>query len=114
MTALERLPETAPSFLVELESGETTGTLTLRGVLGAASIAGLEAQIDQLGCMPCREVIIDLRLVTELEPIGANVILGLYHYVVGRGGQLRAVVPAGQIAAALDSVAGGVIPLEIG
>jgi anti-anti-sigma regulatory factor len=98
---------------VELLSSGTTGTLILSGVLGATSIAALEAQVDQLGCLPCRQVVLDMRAVTALEAIGANVILGLYHYVVARGGELRAIVPPGPVAELLDSVAEGLVPLTL-
>ena len=106
--------DAAPSVLVVLESSGTTDRLTVRGALCAGSIAALEAQVDQLGCVSCRDVIIDLRHLSELDPIGANVILGLYHYVVGRGGELRVIVPPGRVAAVLRSVTAGVIPLRAG
>jgi len=63
--------------------------LVLRGSLCGTSIAALEAQVDQLGCVPCDDVTVDLRGLRAIDPVGANVLLGLYHYVDGRGGRLR-------------------------
>jgi anti-anti-sigma regulatory factor len=106
------LAESAPVLQVELESSPTTCRLTLRGILCDSSIAALEAQVDQLGCTPCHEVVIDLRQVTRLDPVGANVIFGLYHYVVGRGGELRAMTAHDQVTATLRAVAGAEIPID--
>ena len=74
---------------VELHARGRTCTLVLRGSLCGTSIAALEAQVDQLGCVPCDDVTVDLRGLRAIDPVGANVLLGLYHYVDGRGGRLR-------------------------
>jgi anti-anti-sigma factor len=102
----------APSLRVELESTGTRCLLLLQGNLCGTSIAALEAQIDQLGCMPCEEVIVDLQHLTSIDPVGANVILGLYHYVVGRGGRLRLRAVRGSVATTLHAIAGTSIPME--
>jgi anti-anti-sigma factor len=103
--------EAAPSLLVELESVAGTCRLTLRGALCGTSIAALEAQVDQLGCTQCDEVIIDMQHLTALDPVGANVILGLYHYVVGRGGELRVTSARADVSATLHAIAGGLIQI---
>jgi anti-anti-sigma regulatory factor len=101
-----------PSLAVELESAGRSCRLVLRGALCDTSIAALEAQVDQLGCMPCDEVIVDMRYLTSLDPVGANVLIGLYHYVVGRGGQLRVTSARGDVSAILHAIAGNLIPIS--
>jgi ABC-type transporter Mla MlaB component len=90
---------------VELHSQERTCTLVLSGALRDTSIAALAAQVDQLGCVPCDDVVVDVSRLTALDPTGANVLLGLYHYVDGRGGNLRIVGATGPIATALHQYA---------
>jgi anti-anti-sigma regulatory factor len=103
-------PAVIAAFQVELESDGTACRLLVGGALCERSIALLEAKVDELGCLPCQEVIVDLRRLTQLDAVGANVILGLYHYVVGRGGTLCITRPPREVAAVLHSVAGTVIP----
>ncbi|MGH9019215.1 MAG: STAS domain-containing protein [Acidimicrobiales bacterium] len=81
--------ETESWLRVELQSSGRTCTLALVGALGGTSIAALQAQVDQLGCIPCDEVIVDVGGLTSIDRVGGNVLLGLYHYVEGRGGHLR-------------------------
>lgn len=90
---------------VELQSHGRTCTLVLFGVLCATSIAALEAQIDQLGCIPCDDVVVDVRGLRGLDPVGVNVLLGLDHYVAGRGGSLWITGAVGQIATTLRKYA---------
>jgi len=90
---------------VELQSHGRTCTLALFGVLSATSIAALEAQIDQLGCIPCDAVVVDVRGLRGLDPVGANVLLGLDHYVDGRGGCLWITGAVGQVAMTLRNCA---------
>jgi anti-anti-sigma regulatory factor len=104
--------DTPPSLEVDLQSAGADCRLILRGVLCETSIAALEAQIDQLGCLPCEVVVIDIRELTQMEPVGANVILGLYYYVVGRGGTLRVTTSCPDVAIALHAVAGTLIPID--
>jgi anti-anti-sigma factor len=101
-----------PSLAVELESAGRSCRLVLHGSLCDTSIAALEAQVDQLGCLPCDEVIVDMRYLTSLDPVGANVLVGLYHYVVGRGGQLRVTSARGDVSAVLHATAGSLIPIS--
>jgi hypothetical protein len=65
------------------------------------SIAALEAQVDQLGCIPCDDVVVDGGGLVAIDPVGANVLLGLHHYVGGRGGTLRITGATGPIATIL-------------
>jgi anti-anti-sigma factor len=90
---------------VELHQGDRSCTLVLRGTLSHTSITALEAQMDQLGCLPCHEVVVDVRGLTALDAVGANVLLGLYYYVDARGGHLRIVGAAGPIATTLRQYA---------
>ena len=86
----------------------STCRLTLRGELCGGSLATLAAQVDRLGCIPCEQVVVDMRQVTELDPVGARVILGLHYYVRGRGGVLRVTGTAGEVAAILRAAGLGV------
>jgi anti-anti-sigma regulatory factor len=115
-TALEpdNQEEVAPFLEVELDGSAPICRLILRGALCHTSIAALEALVDQLGCLPCNRVVLELRHLTALDTVGANVILGLYYYVVGRGGELRVSGATGPIAATLRLAAGSVMPSEAG
>ena len=77
--------------------------LRLKGVLGATSIAALETQIDQLGCMDCQNVCVDLSELRGIDGVGVNVLNGLHDYVQGRGGHLELEGAIGQVA---DELAG--------
>jgi hypothetical protein len=57
-------PGRAPTLQVELDVQGSTCLLTLRGVLCGGSLAVLAAQVDQLGCLPCEEVVVDMGQVT--------------------------------------------------
>jgi anti-anti-sigma factor len=103
-----------PFFEVELRATGSTCSLMLRGELCGSSLPALETQVDQLGCMPCERVIVDLHQLQTLDPVGARVIVGLYYYVVGKGGELRVTKPNDQVAATLRAAGGDVIPLERG
>lgn len=96
-----------PTLQVELDALGSACRLTLRGELCGTSLAALEAQVDQLGCLLCEQVIVDMRHVTQIDDVGAKVILGLYYYVLGRGGELRVSALAGAVAGA---VAGACAP----
>ena len=92
----------------------STCRLTLRGELCGGSLAALAAQVDQLGCMPCEQVVVDMRQVTLLDPAGARVILGLHYYVGGRGGVLRVIGTAGEVAETLRAAGPELLPRDGG
>jgi anti-anti-sigma regulatory factor len=104
------LPEPETVLQVELDAAGASCRLSLRGDLCDISLAALEVQVDQLGCLPCEWVIVDIRQLDRLDPVGAKVLLGLYHYVVGRGGEMRITEANGQVTASLCSAGGDVIP----
>jgi anti-anti-sigma regulatory factor len=100
---------------VELDLRGATCRLTLRGELCGSSLAALEAQVDQLGCLPCEQVVVDVRQVTALDEVGAKVILGLYHYYVrGRGGALRVIAMEGAVEETLFAVGGELLSSQEG
>jgi anti-anti-sigma regulatory factor len=93
-----------PTLHVELQTLGTTCRLTLQGDLNATNLAVLEAQFDSLGRIPCHDVVVDLRFLTGLDAVGANVLLGLYYYVIARGGVFRITGAVDEISALLRSV----------
>lgn len=90
-------------FQVELRSDETSCTLILSGALCGTSIAALEAQVDQLGATPCDQVVVDVSGLTEVDSVGASVLLGLSHYVAARGGELKIVGATGRVGSTLHA-----------
>jgi anti-anti-sigma factor len=106
--------ELAPTLEVELDVQGPTCRLTLRGELCGGSLAALAAQVDRLGCLPCEQVVVDMRQVTRLDQAGAKVILGLYYYVLGRGGTLRATGMTGEALETLRATGAELLPPEGG
>jgi anti-anti-sigma factor len=100
----------APTLQVELEAQGPTCLLTLRGELCGGSLAALAAQVDQLGSLPCDQVVVDMGQLTQLDQAGAKVILGLYYYVLGRGGALRIIGTAGPVAETLRAAGAELVP----
>jgi anti-anti-sigma factor len=100
------MEEAAPTLQVELDVQGPACLLTLRGELCGGSLAALAAQVDQLVCLPCERVVVDMGQVTRLDQAGAKVIVGLYHYVLGKGGVLRVTGTAGQVAEILRAAGG--------
>jgi anti-anti-sigma factor len=90
---------------VELHGRLDSCTLVLDGELRAMSIAALEAQVDELGRLHCDDVTLDLRGLRGIDAVGANVILGLHHYVEGRGGRFWISGPTEPVAAAFHQFA---------
>jgi len=86
-----------PVLQVTLTDVGTTCVLTLRGALDARSVGVLEAELDNLGRMSCRRVIVDLAALIALDGTGRRVLTGLAHYVRGRGGTLRVIGKANHI-----------------
>jgi anti-anti-sigma factor len=102
--------EATPILQVELDVQGPACRLTLRGELCGGSLAALTAQVDQLVCLPCERVMVDMGQVTRLDHAGAKVILGLYYYVLGKGGVLRVTGMAGQVAETLRAAGGELLP----
>jgi anti-anti-sigma factor len=107
---VEAEAEAAPTLQVELDAQGPACRLTLRGELCGGSLAALTAQVDQLVCLPCERVVVDMGQVTRLDEAGAKVILGLYYYVLGKGGVLRVTGMAGQVAETLRASGGELLP----
>jgi anti-anti-sigma regulatory factor len=105
--------EAAPILSVALDGWGASWRLTLCGELCGASLAALETQVDQLGCLPCAHLVVDLRQVTALDEAGANVILG-YYYVLGHGGALEVTASTGPVTDILRLVGGGLLSLTHG
>jgi anti-anti-sigma factor len=101
----------APTLQVELAVLGASCRLSLRGELGGRSLAALEAQVDQLGCPPCEQVVIDMGHVTALDEVGAKVLLGLYYYALGRGGSLQVTGMTGKVAEILRAAGGELLSL---
>jgi hypothetical protein len=104
------LPDAPPYLEVELCATGVTCRLILRGTLCATSLSALEAQVDQLGCLPCEHVVV--QQLVECDEVGAKVILGLYYYVIGKGAALRMTGCAENVRTTLEAAGGGVIPLS--
>jgi anti-anti-sigma factor len=100
-----------PTLLVELAVLGASCRLTLQGELGGTSLAALVAQVDQLGGLPCEQVVIDMGDVTVIDDVGAKVVLGLYYYVLGRGGSLQVTGMTGKVAETLRAVGGELFSL---
>ena len=63
--------------------------LNLRGQLCADTVPVLDRHVDRLGCRWCDEVVVDLRGVVLMDVVGARLLVGLGHYVGGRGGRFE-------------------------
>jgi anti-anti-sigma factor len=103
-----------PTLQVDLRTSGSKCRLTLRGDLRGATLMALEARVDQLGCVPCDELVVDLRRLSTVDGVGANVLLGLYHYIVARGGVLRVTGANARVTTTLESVGDGIIPIDLG
>jgi anti-anti-sigma regulatory factor len=106
--------DVAEQLTVDLTVQNRTCYLVLSGSLCGASIAALEAKVDQLGCLPCHDVLVDIGSLTDLDEVGAKVILGLCHYVEGRGDRLSVTTAPPAVAAVMERVCGSEIPLALG
>jgi anti-anti-sigma regulatory factor len=104
--------DTGPTLHVDLQTFDTTCRLTLQGSLNASNLAVLETQFDILGLAPCHDVVVDVHLLAEIDGVGANVLLGLYYYVMARGGLFRIRGAGDEVAALLRSVGENMLPLE--
>jgi anti-anti-sigma regulatory factor len=77
--------------------------LDLRGELCAETIGVLERHVDMLGCCGCEELTIDLTRLDRIDVTGARVLLGLEHYLRGRGGRLTVTGAADEARALLEA-----------
>jgi len=103
-----------PTLQVELITSGGTCALVLCGDLRDTTLMALEAQVDQLGCLPCDEVVVDLRHLSAMDAVGANVILGLSYYVVARGGTFRITDACPEVNVTLQEAGGEIIPMGVG
>ena len=101
-----------PTLQVELDVQGPRCLLMVRGELCGGSLSALAAQVDRLGCLPCEQVVVDLRRVTRLDQAGAKVILGLYYYVLGRGGALRVTGMVGPVEDTLRAAGAELVPRD--
>lgn len=107
-TATVARPQVAPMLSVALEVDGSQAVLRLRGALLATSVAALAAQIDQLGCTPCGNLVVDLKELADIDAIGVSALSGLRHYVRGRGGRIELFGAQPQVEHALGATALGV------
>jgi anti-anti-sigma factor len=75
--------------------------LTLSGQLTRASVAALEAQVDQIGSAECEHLILDVTDLTSLDAVGSRVLAGLDVYVRALGTRLTITGANGAVAEAL-------------
>jgi anti-anti-sigma factor len=92
-----------PTLEVGLRCSGKIGILKASGELIASSIAALHAQIDQLSCSRCTELIVDLHDLAGIDSVGVNVLVGLHHYLEGRGGRMATVGASDSVASQFSS-----------
>jgi anti-anti-sigma regulatory factor len=109
MESVIETTELEPSLQVELVAAGPDCRLVLHGDLCGATLPALEAQVDQLGCVPCHAVIVDVGSLVGLDAVGANVLLGLSHYVTARGGVFHVEGASGHVAETLRSASDGAL-----
>ena len=85
----------------------TVCVLRLVGRLHAGSLYALQRQFDRLGRTPCRQVVLDLAGLVDVDEAGARLLTGLHHYVAGRGGHLAVVGVSSAVTVALAGTALG-------
>lgn len=89
MTVVSPGPRRQPEGLaVWTDQSANHCVLRLGGNLGAETVSLLNRHVDLLGCRSCEEVVVDLSDLETLDPVGARLLVGLAHYVSGRGGTL--------------------------
>ncbi len=99
----EALDDLFRTALITIRSALGADAVILSGTLCGTSIAALEAQVDQLGAACCDQVVVDVSGLTEVDSVGASVLLGLSHYVAARGGELKIVGATGQVGSTLHA-----------
>jgi len=86
-----------PELSVALDAGGPRCLLELSGSLCGTSVAALAVQVDQLACTSCEHVVVDLSGLVRIDEVGVNMLVGLWHYVRGRGGRLEVVGARGSL-----------------
>jgi anti-anti-sigma factor len=94
----------SPRLNVQFTIEDLVCTLRLSGVLVADSIVDFESQIDRLGCTTFRTVALDLSQLSQLDAVGANVILGFHHYVGARQARMLVCGASESIASLLNQL----------
>ena len=79
----------SPGLAIWTDRAQDSCTLRLRGRLCADTVRLLDTHVDLLGAQACDEVVLDLEGVDGMDQVGARLIVGLGHYVAGRGGRFR-------------------------
>lgn len=74
----------------------------MSGELRVESLAVLEANVDLLGSSTCDRVVVDVSAVTDIDAVGLNVLVGLHHYMLARGGTLGVSGASPAVASMLD------------
>jgi len=100
MTATD-IVEIPPVLAVELQLIGATTIVRLHGCLSNSSLSALQAQIDQLACIPPCNVEFELSGLRQLDATGVSLLAGLHHYVRALGGTMTVTGAHGDVAAAL-------------
>jgi len=79
------------------EAGSVT-VLGLAGALETTSLAAVDAQVEQIACTDCRQLVVEASRLTDLDPAGVEVLVDLACAMAARGGQLRVRGATGQVA----------------
>jgi anti-anti-sigma regulatory factor len=69
------------------DMGSGRCVLRMRGRLCQDTVAVFDRHVDRLGWSWCDEVVVDLSSVVLMDRVGARLVVGLGHYVAGRGGR---------------------------
>jgi anti-anti-sigma regulatory factor len=77
-----------PSLCVRVTTLGDMCVIRLEGVLVRESLSALEGQVDHIGGLSFRNVLLDVRHLRRIDEAGRNVLVGLHHYVVARGARM--------------------------
>jgi anti-anti-sigma factor len=80
--------EEPPILTVTFDDRESVCVLTLSGQLTRTSVAALDAQVDQIGCSKCTELILDVTGLIGLDAVGSRALVGLSVYLRALGARL--------------------------
>lgn len=79
------------------EAGSVT-ILSLAGALESGSLAAMDAQVDQILCTDCQQLVVEASRLTSVDAAGVGALVELAATMAGRGGQLRIRGASGQVA----------------